>query len=149
MWVWYVDRFPWFGGRGGGEDGEFVTFENGGEGKQFYRKAAADGEREPSRTTGAHPVGESNLDYRKFMGVLGVCVRVRAYVCSHTCGVVRWKTGGERASEQRCLCDREHRDYSKSLFCEKTTQFCLFSLFINKWNWEREIERENERVITK
>lgn len=65
----------------------------GGRGKQFCRKATADGEREPSRTAGAHQIGESNLDYRKFMGVgevcVCVCVRIRAYVYSHTRGIVR------------------------------------------------------------
>lgn len=61
------------------------NFGSGAEGKQFYRKAAADGERESSRTTGAHPVGESNLDYRKFMGLSRVyaCVYVRACVRIH------------------------------------------------------------------
>lgn len=81
MWSWAPTVSHEFGG---GEDGEFVTFgAEAGEGKQFCRKAVADGERVSSRTTGAHPVGESNLDYRKFIGVSGVRVRVRACVCSH------------------------------------------------------------------
>lgn len=76
------------------------------------------GEREPSRTAGAHPIGESNLDYRKFMGVwTGMCVRVRvtAYALSAETRASERASGAQRCAK-RCLRSRNTEIIQRACF---------------------------------
>jgi len=111
-------RFPQIDGERR-KGNEFVTFRGGGGGKQFCRKAATDAERESSRTAGAYPIGESNLDYRKFMGMPGVCTRVSAYArhLSERHAVSRVCASERAANEQqRCLRGRNTEIIQRACF---------------------------------